>query len=56
MIGTLENEHTADESRQRVLNMTAELCSIKALHAQAERRASELSHALKKSELTVVKL
>eukprot|EP00347_Sterkiella_histriomuscorum_P007164 403350016 len=56
LIGTLENEHSQDESRQKVLNLTAELCSQKAIMAQAERKLNEMNHMYKKNELSNAKL
>ncbi|CDW71439.1 UNKNOWN [Stylonychia lemnae] len=56
LIGTLESERTVDESRQKLLNLTAELCSVKAIQSQADRKINEMTQILKKSQLSEVKL
>ena len=45
-----------EENRQKVLNLSAELCSLKAIEAQLERKANELTYCLKKTELANEKL
>ena len=51
LISTLEGENTRDEMRQKVLNLSAELCSIKAIESQQVRKLNDMTHHLKKVEL-----
>lgn len=52
----MENEHSQDENRQKVLNLSAELCSLKSIEAQQEKKINEFNHLLKKSEINNEKL
>lgn len=56
LVGALELEHSQDEGKQRLLNQAAELCALRAIQAQTERKASETQHLLKKAELRADKL
>ena len=56
LIGTLEGDHSHDETRQKLLNLSAELCSVKAIESQQERKLSDLYHSFKKSELANSKI
>ena len=55
LISTLEGQRTQDELRQKVLDLSAELCAVKAMEAQKEKRLSEVTYILKKSELCATK-
>ena len=39
-----QQSHTVDDPMQKVANLAAELCSMKAIEAQSERRANDLTH------------
>ncbi|TNV88004.1 hypothetical protein FGO68_gene12191 [Halteria grandinella] len=52
LIGTLEGDHSQDETKQKLINLSAELCSVKAIESQQERKLSDLYHQFKKSELS----
>jgi hypothetical protein len=51
LISTLEGENTTNELRQRVLNLSAELCSVRAIESQQVRKLNEMTLNLKKIEL-----
>lgn len=51
LISTLEGENTTNEIRQRVLNLSAELCSVRAIESQQVRKLNEMTLNLKKIEL-----
>ena len=51
LINTLEQEHSQDETRQKLLNQSAELCGLKAIQSSNEKKINELGHMLKKTEL-----
>lgn len=55
LIDTLEHDHSSDDLRQKVLNLSAELCSLKAIEAQQEKKVNELTHLLRKAELNSAK-
>jgi hypothetical protein len=51
LISTLEGENTTNELRQRVLNLSAELCSVRAIESQQVRKLNEMTLNMKKIEL-----
>ena len=51
LISTLEGDSSRDELRQKCLNLSAELCSVKAIESQQVRKLNERVHHLKKVEL-----
>ena len=51
LISTLEGEHSRDELKQKVLNLSAELCSVRAIESQQVRKLNEVTHHLKQVEL-----
>ena len=44
------------DPEQKLANMAAELCSLKAVEAQMERKANDVAHSEKKLQVNVVKL
>ena len=55
LISTLEGENTTNELRQRVLNLSAELCSVRAIESQQVRKLNEMTLNYKKIELSASK-
>ena len=51
LIGTLEGDNSRDELKQKVVNLSAELCSVKAIESQQVKKLNELTHHLKQVEL-----
>ena len=51
LIATLEGESSRDELKQKLLNLSAELCSVKAIESQQVRKLNEMNLNLKKTEL-----
>ena len=55
LIATLEGESSKDELRQKLLNLSAELCSIRAIESQQVRKLNDMNLNLKKTELAASK-
>ncbi len=51
LIATLEGDQGRDELKQKVVNLSAELCSVKAIESQQIKKLTELTHHLKQMEL-----
>ena len=51
LINTLEGDNSRDELRQKVLNLSAELCSVRAIESQQVRKLNEMTLNMKKVEL-----
>ena len=54
-IESSEGEEAID-MKQRLANMAAELCSLKAVEAQMARKVDDVAHSEKKALVNVVKL
>jgi hypothetical protein len=44
LLSAMEQQTTQDEQAQKVVNLAAELCSMKAVEAQNERKATDMAH------------
>ena len=55
LIATLEGDQGRDELKQKVVNLSAELCSVKAIESQQVKKLTELTHHLKQTELQIQK-
>ena len=49
-------EQQQDDPQQKIANLAAELCSMKAVEAQSERKAAELIHQERQTAMHAAKL
>jgi hypothetical protein len=51
-----QQSHSVDDPMQKIANLAAELCSMKAIEAQHERRANDLVHSERQAQLEISRL